>query len=107
MKRFSWWVICPKNVQNAKFFCIREIPGITFHCCRFVGGELNTCYNAVDRHVAEGNGGQVAIIYDSPVTKQIKKISYRELWEEVSFKSAILAVRLLVIKPLQLKCPVV
>jgi propionyl-CoA synthetase len=50
---------------------------------RFVGGELNTCYNAVDRHVAEGNGGQVAIIYDSPVTKQIKKITYRELWEEV------------------------
>ncbi|KAH3882505.1 acyl-CoA synthetase short-chain family member 3, mitochondrial-like [Dreissena polymorpha] len=50
----------------------------------FVGGELNTCYNAVDRHVDAGNGGQVAIIYDSPVTKQIKKISYKELQHEVS-----------------------
>ncbi|XP_060570913.1 acyl-CoA synthetase short-chain family member 3, mitochondrial-like isoform X1 [Ruditapes philippinarum] len=56
----------------------------------FVGGELNTCYNAVDRHVAEGNGGQVAIIYDSPVTKQIKKITYRELWEEVSLFAGVL-----------------
>ena len=50
---------------------------------RFVGGELNTCYNAVDRHVVEGNGGQLAIVHDSPVTKTIKKISYRELLHEV------------------------
>ena len=50
---------------------------------RFVGGELSTCYNAVDRHVAEGNGGQIAIIHDSPVTKTIRKISYRDLLEEV------------------------
>ncbi|XP_052800401.1 acyl-CoA synthetase short-chain family member 3, mitochondrial-like isoform X2 [Mya arenaria] len=56
----------------------------------FVGGELNTCYNAVDRHVAEGNGGQIAIIYDSPVTKQIKKITYRELWEQVSLFAGVL-----------------
>ncbi|KAL4225680.1 Acyl-CoA synthetase short-chain member 3 [Mactra antiquata] len=56
----------------------------------FVGGELNTCYNAVDRHVAEGNGGQIAIIYDSPVTKQIQKITYRELWEEVSLFAGVL-----------------
>src|SRR5690348_57539 len=34
----------------------------------FVGGKLNTCYNAVDRHVDEGRGDQVALIYDSPVT---------------------------------------
>ncbi|KAK3583299.1 hypothetical protein CHS0354_011190 [Potamilus streckersoni] len=50
----------------------------------FVGGELNTCYNAVDRHVEVGNGGQYAIIYDSPVTKHVQKITYRELLKEVS-----------------------
>ena len=53
--------------------------------CRFVGGELNTCYNAVDRHVSEGNGGQIAIIYDSPITEQIRKITYRELWQQVRY----------------------
>jgi propionyl-CoA synthetase len=50
----------------------------------FVGGELNTCYNAVDRHVEGGRADQVAIIYDSPVTDQVRKITYRELLDQVS-----------------------
>jgi propionyl-CoA synthetase len=47
----------------------------------FVGGKLNTCYNAVDRHVERGRGDQLALIYDSPLTDQIKRISYAELRE--------------------------
>jgi propionyl-CoA synthetase len=50
----------------------------------FAGGELNTCYNAVDRHVEKGRGEQVAIIYDSPVTNTIKKYTYKELKNEVA-----------------------
>ncbi|XP_071408251.1 acyl-CoA synthetase short-chain family member 3, mitochondrial isoform X1 [Pithys albifrons albifrons] len=50
----------------------------------FVGGELNICYNAVDRHVENGRGDQVAIIYDSPVTNTKEKITYKELLEQVS-----------------------
>lgn len=50
----------------------------------FVGGKMNTCYNAIDRHVANGRADQVAIIYDSPVTNTIKKITYSELLEKVS-----------------------
>ena len=50
----------------------------------FRGGELNTCYNAVDRHVENGRGDQVAIIYDSPVTDTIRKITYSELQQQVS-----------------------
>ena len=42
----------------------------------FAGGELNTCYNAVDRHVDEGRGEQDAIVYDSPVTGTKRRISY-------------------------------
>ena len=34
----------------------------------FTGGTLNTCFNAVDRHVRDGRGDQPALIYDSPVT---------------------------------------
>jgi propionyl-CoA synthetase len=50
----------------------------------FKGGKMNTCYNAIDRHVKNGRGDQVAIIYDSPVTNTIKKITYKELLEKVS-----------------------
>ncbi len=50
----------------------------------FTGGRLNTCYNALDRHVADGRGEQVALIYDSPVTDTVKKYTYRELTDEVA-----------------------
>jgi hypothetical protein len=50
----------------------------------FTGAEINTCYNAVDFHVENGRGNQAAIIYDSPVTGTIKKITYKELQEIVS-----------------------
>ena len=45
----------------------------------FVGGKLNTCHNAVDRHVAAGRGAQPAVIYDSPVTDTVRRITYAEL----------------------------
>ena len=41
----------------------------------FPDATCNTCWNAVDRHVKAGRGAQAAIIYDSPVTDQKKKIS--------------------------------
>ncbi|MGB5336053.1 MAG: propionyl-CoA synthetase [Woeseiaceae bacterium] len=50
----------------------------------FPGAELNTCFNAVDRHVMRGRAEQTAIIYDSPVTSTQRKISYAELLDEVS-----------------------
>lgn len=57
----------------------------------FPGGELNTCYNAVDRHVESGRGDQTAIIYDSPITDQQRKISYSELQDQVSRFAGVLA----------------
>jgi propionyl-CoA synthetase len=50
----------------------------------FSGGELNTCYNAVDRHVEQGRADQLAIIYDSPITGQIQRFTYRELRDLVA-----------------------
>jgi propionyl-CoA synthetase len=50
----------------------------------FSGAVLNTCYNAVDRHVAAGRGDQAAIIHDSPVTGRKEVITYRELQERVA-----------------------
>ncbi|MDD9718470.1 propionate-CoA ligase PrpE [Dinoroseobacter sp. PD6] len=50
----------------------------------FTDAEVNTCFNAVDRHVQAGNGDRVAIIHDSPVTHTKQEITYAELQERVS-----------------------
>ncbi|QYJ87354.1 propionyl-CoA synthetase [Shewanella mesophila] len=50
----------------------------------FSGGQLNTCYNAVDRHVEAGRGDQVAIQYVSPITDTEYGITYNELQAQVS-----------------------
>jgi len=50
----------------------------------FPGGRLNTCWNALDRHVERGRAEQVALIYDSPVTTRIEKFTYRQLRDEVA-----------------------
>ena len=50
----------------------------------FADGLVNTCWNAVDRHVEAGRGDQLAIIHDSPVTHLKKGITYRDLQKRVS-----------------------
>jgi propionyl-CoA synthetase len=50
----------------------------------FRGGRLNTCYNALDRHVDAGHGARTALIYDSPVTGQVRHYSYAELRDAVA-----------------------
>jgi len=56
----------------------------------FSKGQLNTCYNALDYHVEHGRAEQTAIIYDSPVTNTIAKISYQDLLNRVSRFAGIL-----------------
>lgn len=50
----------------------------------FPGGRLNTCYNALDRHVDGGRAEQAALIYDSPLAGVVKSYSYRELRDAVA-----------------------
>jgi propionyl-CoA synthetase len=58
----------------------------------FPDGVMNTCYNAVDRHIdgEKNRADQVAFAYDSPVTQTKRNITYRELQREVSAFGAIL-----------------
>ncbi|MCH9816861.1 MAG: AMP-binding protein, partial [Actinomycetia bacterium] len=49
----------------------------------FTGGALNVAYNCVDRHVASGHGGRVAIIFEAE-SGEITEITYDELLERVS-----------------------
>jgi propionyl-CoA synthetase len=56
----------------------------------FTGAKLNTCYNALDRHVKNGRADQAALIYDSPVTDTKRTYSYQELLDEVSRLAGVL-----------------
>lgn len=47
-------------------------------------GELNICYLALDQHIQDGHGDQIAFVYDSPVTQTVKKYSYSEVKTEVA-----------------------
>jgi len=75
------WIEKPKTVFDPK-------AGIYGRW--FTDGVCNTCWNAVDRHVKAGRGEQAAFIYDSPVTGQKRKISYKELLDEVKAFGAVL-----------------
>jgi propionyl-CoA synthetase len=56
----------------------------------FAGARLNTCWNALDRHVTAGRGERVAMIWDSPVTGQVRHFTYRELRDEVARLAGVL-----------------
>jgi propionyl-CoA synthetase len=59
----------------------------------FADAEVNTCWNAVDRHVEAGHGDRVAIIYDSPITGAKSKITYAELQEKTARLAGALAAK--------------
>ncbi len=50
----------------------------------FTGGTLNTCFNALDRHVVHGRADQAALVYDSPVTGSARTYTYAELLDQVA-----------------------
>ncbi len=59
----------------------------------FAGARLNTCYNAVDRHVENGRADQPALIYDSPMTGSQETFTYAELLEQVARTAGMLSGR--------------
>src|SRR5262245_17926285 len=56
----------------------------------FTDGIVNTCWNAVDRHVMRGRAAQAALVYDSPLAGTKRVIAYERLWTEVQLLGAIL-----------------
>ena len=72
------WIVAPENILD------RDQNGVWRW---FSDGVLNSCYVALDQHVAAGRGDQPALIYDSPVTGEIEHFSYAQLLE----KTAIIA----------------
>src|SRR6267154_1595774 len=66
-------------------------PGMGLYGRWFAGAVVNTCYNALDRHVAGGRADQVALIHDSPLTNTISKFTYAEMLKEVQTLAAVMA----------------
>src|SRR5258708_32623684 len=66
-------------------------PGVGLYGRWFAGAVVNTCYNALDRHVAGGRADQVALIHDSPLAGGvITKLSYAEMLHEVRTLAAVM-----------------
>ncbi|CAH0554807.1 unnamed protein product [Brassicogethes aeneus] len=57
----------------------------------FVGGKLNACYNAVDRHVENGKGSNVALIHDNPIIGLSRKVTYLEIQKTVAKLAGVLS----------------
>jgi propionyl-CoA synthetase len=57
----------------------------------FEGARLNTCHNALDRHVVAGRGDQRALVYDSPITGEKRTYTYAALQDEVANAAGMLA----------------
>jgi propionyl-CoA synthetase len=56
----------------------------------YAGAECNTCWNALDRHVAGGRGEQLALIYDSAMLGKVKRFTYAELLDKVATFAGVL-----------------
>ena len=57
----------------------------------FTGAVVNTCYNALDRHVAGGRADQIALIHDSPLANTVTTFTYAEMLKEVETLAAVMA----------------
>ncbi|XP_058424701.1 acyl-CoA synthetase short-chain family member 3, mitochondrial isoform X2 [Diceros bicornis minor] len=79
-EQISWYKPWTKTLEN------RHPPSTSW----FVEGMLNICYNAIDRHIENGKGDNIAIIYDSPVTNTKTAITYTEALEQVSKLAGVL-----------------
>ncbi len=59
----------------------------------YADGLVNTCWNAVDRHVQAGHGDRIAIIHDSPITRSVRSLTYAELRDRVALLAGALRAR--------------
>ena len=76
------WIVPPKiglDTSNPPFYR------------RFPDGQMNSCFNAVDRHVLAGRGAQNAIIYDSPITGHKSNLTFAELQQQTAKFAGMLA----------------
>ena len=86
----KFWEEAAQAIEWSKPFDKTFDPDAGIYGRWYVGGECNTCFNAIDRQIADGRGEQNAIIYDSPMTGSQKKFTYNDMLSEVSAMAAVL-----------------
>jgi propionyl-CoA synthetase len=81
-----------KKPSRALNTTTKSLPGGVSHphWSWFPDGELNTSYNCIDRHVESGNGNNVAIVWDSPVSGSKEQYTYKQLLQEVETLAGVL-----------------
>lgn len=78
-----WAEIARKELTWQRDFT--EVSGGSFDTCVrwFADGQLNVCYNSVDRHIVAGRGDDVAIIWEGDEPGNVRKFTYKQVLEEV------------------------
>ncbi|CAH0230984.1 AMP-binding protein [Roseomonas sp. CECT 9278] len=89
----GWWLAAATGIAWDTPPSRAFDPALGVYGRWFPDGRLNTCFNAVDRHVAAGRGDQAAIIWDSPMTGQVVTITYARLLDRVARLAGALAAR--------------
>ncbi|WP_084518015.1 propionyl-CoA synthetase [Microtetraspora niveoalba] len=98
MGRMPYADVHARSVEDPEGFWMEAASAVTWHrepdraldSSRppfyrwFPGGELNTCHNALDRHVEAGHGDRLALVHDSPVTGTCRRFTYAELLDRVA-----------------------
>ena len=81
-----------KKPSRALTLSTRKLPSGVSHpsFSWFPDGEISTSYNCIDRHVKNGNGNSIAVIWDSPVTGSKEKFTYDQLLSEVETLAGVL-----------------
>lgn len=82
----SFWL------EKAELIDWKQKPKTAYNSQRgwFPDGRLNTCYLAIDKHIEEGRGDDIALIYDSPVTNTQRKYTFEQLRDEVAKFASVL-----------------
>ncbi len=89
----SWWNAAARGIDWITAPTAAFDPGAGVYGRWFPGSQLNTCHNAVDRHVAAGRGDQAAIIWDSPMTGRVETTTYAQLQDRVARLAGAMAAR--------------
>jgi len=79
-----WAKQAERLVWSKKWNKVRDVDYAKAHIRWFEGGQLNVCYNCLDRHVEAGHGSQIAIIWEGNDPDEDRKITYRQLLDEVA-----------------------
>ncbi len=89
----AWWAEAAQGITWTRPWDKVFDPSLGAYGQWFAGGELNTCFNALDRHVDAGRGDQAALIWDSAMTNRVVTLTYRQMRDRTAKMAGALAAK--------------